>query len=338
MSRPLNEQVVVITGASTGIGRETAIQLGRRGATVVLAARNDTALQEVAAEVEMAGGRSFIVPTDVAVWEEVQNLAEESIREFGRIDTWFNNAAVSVYATVEDTTLEEFERIMQVNFMGQVYGVKAVLPHMKRQGGGTIINMGSIESERAFPYHSAYAASKHAVKGFTDAMRLEQEREQSGITLTLIKPAGINTPFFEHTRSKLGVQPMPPPPLYEPAAVAEAVVFAAEHPRRDLIIGGMGKTLLTMERVSSSFMDWFMLRGDWSFKLQKSDLPDNHRDNLDAAMPLTGSRGDYGKLAHPTSFYTRHLELHPNRKRALLLAGLGVAFLLLRNKQPHSGG
>ena len=324
MSRPIEQQVVVITGASTGIGRETAIRFGRRGATVVLAARNDAALQEVAVEVEKAGGRALVVPTDVSNWEAMQRLASEAVMRFGRIDTWVNDAAVSTYATVEQTTPEEYDRIMRVNFGGVAHGVKAALPVMKAQGEGTIINLGSIESERAFPYHSAYAASKHAVKGFTDALRLEQEHDRSGITITLIKPAGVNTPFFNHTRSKIGDQPMPPPPAYPPADVADAIVFAAEHPRRDLIIGGMGKMILTMERLSSSFMDWFMLQGDWSFKLQHSGKPDNRQDNMDDVMARTGSEGDYGPLTTP-AFYTRLLELHPNRKRLLFLAAVGAA-------------
>jgi short-subunit dehydrogenase len=231
MVRSLQDQVVVITGASSGIGREAARQFAKKGATVVLASRNKVALQQLEVELHESGARSKVVVTDVGVWEQVQQLAAETVAEYGRIDTWVNDAATSVYATAENTTVEETQQIVQTNFMGVVHGVKAALPYMKEGGGGTIINIGSVESRRALPYHSVYAATKHAVKAYTDALRMELMHEHAPIHVTLILPAGINTPFFNHARSKLGELPQPAPPVYKPELVAEAIVHAASRPQ-----------------------------------------------------------------------------------------------------------
>src|SRR6478735_4993432 len=202
MPIPLSDQVVVITGASSGIGRETALEFGRRGASVVIAARNEPALTEVAREIERHGGNALPAPTDVSDWTQVERLAGTAVARFGRIDTWVNNAAISAYATVEEMEIEEIERIMRVNLLGQIYGMKAALPHLKRQHAGTIINVASALAERSVPLQATYCATKHGIKGFTEALRLELKNEQSGIAVVLVLPSSINTPLFEHARSK----------------------------------------------------------------------------------------------------------------------------------------
>jgi short-subunit dehydrogenase len=323
MPRPISDQIVVITGASSGIGRETALMFGERGAAVILAARNETALASVAKEVERIGGRASAVVTDVARWEQVARLARQAAERFGRIDTWVNNAGVSTYATVEELTVAEIERVIQVNLLGEIYGMKAALPYLKRQRHGTIINVASALAERAVPLQAAYCASKHGIKGFTEALRLELAREQSGITVTLIEPSSINTPLFTHARSKMGVEPMPIPPIYEPRVVAEAILFAAEHPRRTIVAGGAGKVMTILQRISPVLLDRYMLQGDRMVKAQRTDRPDDGRDNLDAPMPGSGrTTGDFGEQAKAVSPYTRYLEQYPNRVRALLGAGL----------------
>jgi short-subunit dehydrogenase len=329
--KPINEQIVVITGASSGIGRATALEFAKRGATVVLAARNDEALQEVAGQIAQEGGQAHVVVTDVAEWDQVNRLALDTVGRFERIDTWVNDASVSEYATVEQMTVAEIERIIQVNLLGTVYGVKAVLPHMKRQGEGTIINVSSVLGVRSVPLQAAYCAAKHGVKGFTESLRMELVHEHRGIIVTLIKPSSINTPFFNHARSKLGTKPMPVPPAYAPQEVAAAIVFAAEHPVRDVTVGGAGKMLDLLERVSPSFVDWLLLRGGLGFKSQKSAQPDEGRDNLFAPVREPGSvTGDYGKLTMPVSLYTRLVDLYPARKRLLAAAGLLGGVVLLR--------
>jgi short-subunit dehydrogenase len=332
MSPPLADQVVVITGASSGIGREAALQFGRRGSTVVVAARNEEALDEVAREVERLGGRARAIPTDVAEWPQVERLATQAHDEFGRIDTWINNAAVSEYATVEQMTVEEIERILRVNLLGQIFGVKAVLPHLIRQGHGTIINVGSALSERAIPLQSVYCASKHGLLGFTEALRLELARDHPDITVTLVMPSSINTPLFRFARSKMGQKPMPVPPIYEPSVVAEALVFAAENPRRDIIVGGSGKLMTLMDRVSPKLVDWYMLQGDRLIKQQQTGEADAPEDNLFKPVAGKGSTtGDFGERSKSSSLYTRYLDQYPARLRVLFAAAaLGVLALFRR--------
>jgi NAD(P)-dependent dehydrogenase (short-subunit alcohol dehydrogenase family) len=330
--RPINDQVVVITGASSGIGRETALQFGQRGASVVLAARNLVALDEVARQVRDGGGQAHVLVADVGEWEQVRHLAEEAVARFGRIDTWVNNAGVTEYATVEDTTAEELNRIIQVNLLGQIYGVKAALPYMKRAGAGTIINVASGLGMRAVPWQSAYCASKHGIKGFTESLRLELAHQQSGIVVTTILPSSMNTPLFRHARSKIGVKPLPFPPVYDPRAVAEAIVFATEHPRREIYVGAAGKVLSVLEGWNPGLVDRMFLAGNSVFKLQQTGAPDDGQDNLFMPMDAQGAiRGEFGDRAQPTSLYTRLLDLYPNRKRLLLTAcTLGLVALIRR--------
>ncbi len=329
--RQINEQVVVVTGASSGIGRETALQFGRRGASVVLAARNQVALGEVAREVERLGGKAQVVVADVAEWGQVCGLAQEAVGRFGRIDTWVNNAAVNEHATADEMTIEEIERIIQVNLMGQIYGMKAALPHMKRQGQGTIINVASILAQRAAPLHAPYVAAKHGIAGFTETLRMELQYERVGINVTLVMPTYINTPLFVNARSRMGVKPKPVPPVYEPNVVAEAILFAAEHPQRDIVVGGSGKLLAVLQRISPSLLDRLMLLRGVMFEQQKTDQPDDGRDNLFEPSGGPGSTtGEWGRGSLSRSLYTRHLEQHPNRKRLLLGAAAVTSLVLVR--------
>ncbi|MDQ1592960.1 MAG: hypothetical protein QOG71_3587 [Pyrinomonadaceae bacterium] len=334
MLRPLGEQVVVLTGASSGIGRTTAIEFGRRGARIALAGRNVEALRSAAREVEEAGGRALVVPTDVADSAQVFQLAEETASHFGRIDTWVNDAAVSEYGTLEEISLEEIERIVAVNLLGTIYGIKAALPHLKRAGGGAIINVGSVLSDRAVPLQSTYCATKHAVKGFTEAVRMELEHERAGIHLTLIKPAVINTPYYNHARTRMSVEPRAMFPVYEPILVAEAILHAAAHPVRDLAVGDGGKVLSVLQRISPALLDRLMLARGAAFKLQRRDEPPRPGDNLFAPMDEAGATtGEYAHRSTTFSPFTTHLEPYPNRKRLLAAAAALGAFALLRRRR-----
>ena len=329
--RPLGEQVVVITGASSGIGRETAELLASRGAAVVVAARNEDALNTLVTQIGASGGRAEAVVADVADPEQVERIGERAVARFGRIDSWVNNAAVSIYATVEQLEPAEMRRLIEVNLLGVMYGSRVALRLMKPQGSGTIINVGSALSDRAVPLQSAYSAAKHGIAGFSEALRLELERDDSGIGVVLIQPSSINTPFFSWARSKVGSQPQPIPPVYEPSVVAEAIAHAAEHGGRSIVVGGAGKLLTLGQWLSPSLVDRYLLQGDRGAATQVTDQPDDGRDNL--FEPSTGpgrSRGDFGEGAKPNSIYTRVFELRPNLKRALTGFGLLGALVAVR--------
>jgi len=243
----------------------------------------------------------LVVPTDVTDWAQVERLAHSAMAAFGRIDTWINDAGVGVYATAGDTSVEETQQVMQTNFMGMVHGVKAALPYMQRQGSGTIINIGSVESQVSLPYNSAYAASKHAIKGYTEALQMELEHTHSPIHVTLIMPAAINTPFFNHALSKIGVLPRPAGPVYKPEMVAEAIAYAAEHPQRDVYVGGGGMLFGMMERISPALTDKVMTAGGTMFRAQESTRPDNGQTTLFNTIPETGRvEGDFEDLVSAT--------------------------------------
>jgi short-subunit dehydrogenase len=337
MPRPLDEQIVVITGASSGIGRLAALRFAEHGATVVLASRNEMALRTAAHEIEQRGGRAHVIPTDVAEWDQVANLAKETAMTFGRIDTWVNNAAVAVLGTIEETSIEEIEQVMQVTLMGQIYGMKAALPYMRSNGGGTIINIGSVLSKRSIPLQGPYCAAKHGVKGFTETLRLELQHARANINVTLIMPASINTPFYSHAHSNMEVKPQPISPVYEPEIVAEAILHAAQHPQRDIYIGGAGKMFELMEKISPKLTDWYMLQNGRMFKQQKSNQPYIGRSNLFEPMVGTGAvHGEFGDKALPDSPYTRYFELYTGWKAILLpavLLGATLSLLVTRKKQ-----
>ena len=322
---------MLITGASQGIGRETALLLGRAGASIVAVARNETALQTLKGEIEAMGGRCEPVVADVADHDALERAADRAEERFGRIDTWVNNAAVSVYARVDQLEPAELARVVSVNLLGPMHGSKIAVSRMVPRGTGAIINVGSALSERAVPLQAAYVATKHGVAGFTEALRLELMETTPGIDVVLILPSSINTPLFSFARSKLGVMPMPVPPVYEPRAVAEAIAHAAEFGGREIVVGGWGKLLILGQRISASLLDRYMAQGNRMVRQQETDRPDDPRDNL--FEPSTGpgaSRGAFGDGAKPMSVYTRELELHPVRKRALTLVAMLAALALVR--------
>lgn len=321
MKRSIGQQVVVITGASSGIGRETALQFAKKGARITAMARGRRALETLADEVERMGSEIHIVVGDVVDWPVVERAAAETAERFGRIDTWVNNAAVSVYATIEQLTVEEFRRVTEVNYLAQVHGVKAALPHLRAAGGGTIINVGSALSERAVPLQAAYCAAKHAIKGFTEALRVEMQRESGGIDVVLIEPSSMNTPLFDHARSKMVVRPVPIPPIYEPRVTATAILHAAEHPVPVIATGGASKLFTVVERINPRLLDWWQLRGDSGAQDQRSDEPDRGQDNLDDPVAADGQvTGRFGTQSKASSIYTDVFELHPRRKASAVVA------------------
>jgi NAD(P)-dependent dehydrogenase (short-subunit alcohol dehydrogenase family) len=331
VKRPIRQQVVVITGASSGIGREAVLQFAQRRARITAMARGRQGLETLVAEVERMGSEIHIVVGDVADWPAVERAAAQTAERFGRIDTWVNNAAVSVYATIEQLTVEEFRRVTEVNYLGQVHGVKAALPHLRAAGGGTIINVGSALSERAVPLQAAYCGAKHAIKGFTEALRVEVQREGAGIDVVLIEPSSMNTPLFDHARSKMGVRPVPIPPIYEPRVTATAILHAAEHPVSVIATGGASKLFTVVERINPRLLDWWQLRGDSGAQDQRGDELDSGQDNLEHPIPSDGRvTGRFGTRSKASSLYTDAFELHPRRKASAVVAVTAALLVALR--------
>ncbi len=287
----------------------------------MLAARGALALERAAADVEAAGGRTLPVPTDVADWSEVEALAARAVEAFGRIDTWVNGAAVSAYGRMEELPVEQVRRVIEVDLIGHVHGIKAALPHMRRQGSGTIIGISSGLGGRAVPLQAPYCAAKAGVVGLMDALRGELEHDRTGIAVTTILPSSINTPLFDNASSRLGVRPAPIPPVYRPEAVAEAILYAAEHPVRDILVGGGARALTGSHRLAPRLTDRMLLFGGQAFARQRSDLDAPTGDgNLFEPGTANSATGSYGRFALRTRVYTPLLEYQPSRRRALTAA------------------
>jgi NAD(P)-dependent dehydrogenase (short-subunit alcohol dehydrogenase family) len=317
----LEDQVIVITGGTSGIGLATAKRAAERGARVVLCSRNEAELRETVAAIEEGGGKARSVVADVSSQEDMERLAAVAIEEYGALDTWVNNAGVSFYGRLMDVAIEDMRRLFEVNFWGTVYGTRAAVSRL-RANGGALINMGSVVSDRAIPLQGIYSASKHAVKGFTDTLRMELEEEKAPISVTLIKPSSIDTPYFQHAKNYMAVEPKPAAPVYAPELVANAILRAAEHPVRDITIGGGGRLLSAMGTALPRLTDLYMERS--MFQSQRTVVPAKQREsNLYEPSGQEGQeRGGYRGMVRRSSLYTR-TALSP--AKALLAAGIGLA-------------
>ncbi|MEZ0497113.1 SDR family oxidoreductase [Sphingomonas sp. IW22] len=239
--KPLSNQVIVITGATSGHGLCTAQMAAAAGAKVMLAARDESALRRVRDEIRASGGTAEYVVTDTGIEAEVNHLAAETIARFGGFDTWVNNAGIGVYARILELAIDDHRKVFETNYWGMVHGSMAAVRYLKDQDGGAVINVGSINSDMGGPLLAAYNASKHAVKGFTNSLRIEMMMSRYPVSVTLIKPSAIGTPFTEHGRNTTGYQARLPRPIYAPDVVAKAILDAAQHRRRAVTVGGGGK-------------------------------------------------------------------------------------------------
>lgn len=243
--KPLADQVILITGASSGIGLVTARLAAERGARVVLVARDADALARIAREIEAAGGKAEFASGDVADIADVRRAAAKAVERFGRIDTWVNDAGVAIYAKLVDTPMDEHRRLFETNYFGVVNGSLIAVENLQRNGGA-LITVASIAADIPTPVMGAYAASKHAVKAFTQGLRIELIADKLPISITLIKPSGIDTPVAQHAANHLDGEALIPPPVYDPALVAEAILDAAVTARRDVTVGGVGRLQVLM--------------------------------------------------------------------------------------------
>ena len=323
--KPLNEQVIVITGASSGIGLATAKRAARHGAQVVLVSRDEEDLARAVREIQERGASALHFVADVADQAAMQRVARDVVVQFGRIDTWINNAGVTVYGLIEEVPTEDVRRLFETNYWGVVNGSLAALPHL-RSGGGALINLGSVLSDTGYPLQGHYTASKHAVKGFTDSLRLEVEKSGAPVCITLIQPAAIDTPYPEHAKNHLGFEAKHMPPVYAPEVVAKAILHCAERPERNVLVGGSGKVFSTSEKFAPRLFD--RMKEATSFHGQLTDRPARSGDTLFHPRPDDGRvRGGHPGHVMTTSAYTE-ARLHRGKTLlglAVLGAGLFVA-------------
>ncbi len=256
MPRAIKDSVVVITGASSGIGRAAARALAERGASVVLAARSEQSLREVAEECEAAGGRALVVPTDVTDQEAVRELARRAAERFGRIDVWVNNAGVMVYGYFEEVPDETYRRVIETNLFGQINGARAVLPYFREQeGGGVLINMSSLWGRMFSPYVSAYTTSKFGVRAFSEGLR-EALAEVENVDVCTILPASVDTTIFRHAGNYSGRAAKPVPPIADPDRAVKAILRCIERPRREVTVGQFGHLEAVVQEVVSGPFNW----------------------------------------------------------------------------------
>ena len=317
--KPIGEQILIITGASSGNGLATAREAVARGARVLLVARNRSALDAIAEEL---GERAAVCAIDVARADAAERIAEAAIARFDGFDTWVNCAAVTSYGTLEQLGLDEQRRIFDVDYFAMLQGSLVALQHLRQRGGGAIVNVGSVLSDRAAIKQPAYSAAKAAVRALTESLRMDIEREGLPISVTLIKPTGIHTPFPEHGRNHMDIPPRIPQVMYDPRLVADAILFAAQHPRRQIYVGGTGfvQSLLArlFPRITDRIMELALVRAqqttqDAGDPAMRDNLFEPKKDGLEE-----------GTQDFAVKRYSLFLEAQKHPRTTAALAGVGV--------------
>ena len=320
----LEPRVVVVTGASAGLGRAIARAFGARGAAVGLIARGEERLAATQSEIRDAGGRALALPADVSDASALEAVADRAERELGPIDVWVNNAMVSVFSPVKETTPAEFRRVTEVTYLGYVHGTMAALHRMLPRDAGTIVQVSSALAFRAIPLQSAYCAAKHAIKGFTESLRTELLHDGSGVRVTMVHMPALNTPQFDWVRSRLPHRAQPVPPVYQPEVGAEAVVHAVLHPDlRDLTVGGSSVKAIWGERIAPGLIDRYLART--GYRSQQTGEPERpgRPDNL--WDPVPGDFGAHGRFDRRARTHSAQLWMSEHRAMTLLAAGIAGA-------------
>jgi NAD(P)-dependent dehydrogenase (short-subunit alcohol dehydrogenase family) len=318
-------EVVVITGASAGVGRATARAFARQRANVGLIARGKEALEAAKREIEQLGGRALVLPLDVADWEAMNRAASAVETEFGPIDVWINNAMASVFSPFLEMTPDEFRRVTEVTYLGYVHGTMAALSRMKPRDRGAIVQVGSALAYRGIPLQSAYCGAKHAIEGFTESVRCELLHDQSQVRLTMIQLPALNTPQFSWVKSRLPRNPQPVPPIYQPEVAARAILWAAKHPRRELNVGMSTSVVVAGNKLAPGLGDRYLARTGYESQMTEEPTESNRVDNL--WQPLPGDRGAHGEFRKRAN--DRSLQLWATTHRGLLAtAAVGAAAVL----------
>lgn len=309
----MQRQVVVVTGASAGVGRATAVRFAREGAAVALLARGEAGLEAAAEEVVAAGGIALALPVDVAEAEAVDDAASAVERELGPIDIWVNNAMVSVFAPIVETDPEEFRRVTDVTFHGYVWGTMAALRRMRPRDRGAICQVGSALAYRAIPLQAAYCSAKHAVRAFSDSLRAELLHEGSAIGISMVQLPAVNTPQFDWSTAKMPRRPQPVAPIYQPEVAAEAIWFAATHRRREVWVGGRNVAAILAAKTFPGALDHVLGRTGFDAQQAAEPLEAGRRSNLFEALDDDRDAGSHGRFDDEARTSSVQLELAKRR-------------------------
>ena len=328
--KPIEEQTIVVTGAASGIGLATARMAAEQGARVVLVAREESDLEKAVEEIRRSGGRAEYVVADVGKEDQLRQAAEKAVEAFGGVDTWVNNAGVSIYGRIEKVGKKDAKRLFDTNYWGVVYGSLIALEHLKERGGA-LINIGSVLSDRAIILQGHYSASKHAVKGFTDALRMEIEKDEYPISVTLVKPSSIATPYTEHAANLMDEGANLPPPVYSPDVVAETILACAQRPVREITVGAGGWMISRMGRWMPDVTDKLMEKVFYYQEMTGEPNKGDGRGILHRSRPDgLRERGNLDRRVLNSSLYTT-ASLHPVATLLGVAAlGAGIAIAALR--------
>ncbi|HWC21768.1 MAG TPA: SDR family oxidoreductase [Flexivirga sp.] len=320
----MSADVVVVTGASGGVGRATAVEFGRQGACVALLARGAAGLRQAADAVEAAGGHAIAIPTDVSDAAQVRGALERIEQEWGAVDIWVNVAFTSVFSPFDQLEPDEYRRATEVTYLGYVYGTMAVLPRMQERGSGTIVHVGSALAYRGIPLQSVYCGAKHAIQGFHESLRCELLHAKSPVHVTMVQLPAANTPQFSWVRSRLPRRPQPVPPIFQPEVAARAIVYAARHPRRrEYWVGGSTAMTLVANAVAPGLLDRYLARTGFDSQQTDEAREPNQPENLWAPADVARDFGTHGRFDDKAK--TRSAQLWASQHHGLLGAVSGAA-------------
>lgn len=315
-------EVVVITGASAGLGRAIARRFARDGARIGLIARGRDGLEGAKNDVEKLGGKAIIIEGDVADPETHEKAAQRVEDEFGAIDVWINNAMVSVFSPVKEMKPDEYKRVTDVTYLGFVYGTLAALKRMLPRDRGVIVQVGSALAYRGIPLQSAYCASKHAIQGFMDSLRSELLHDKSNVRASMVQMPAMNTPQFSWVKSRLPNKPQPVPPIYQPEIGAEAVYYIAHNDRREMYVGHPTVEAIIGNKIVPSLGDWYLAQGGYDAQQTSEPVDADRQNNL--YEPVSGDHGAHGTFDEKSTEFSPQLWANTNRGK-VALAGLGIA-------------